>query len=97
MSTAGITNDTTQVSQDQCNPPIHVAIIMDGNGRWAKSRKVAKAVGHKGGAASIKTAIKSAIDAKVRYLTLYGFSSENWNRPANEVSDLMGLLRFYLK
>tara|TARA_B100000676_G_C18017879_1_gene810777 strand:- start:500 stop:1255 length:756 start_codon:yes stop_codon:yes gene_type:complete len=97
VSTAGITNDTTQVSQDQCNPPIHVAIIMDGNGRWAKSRKVAKAVGHKRGAASIKTAIKSAIDAKVRYLTLYGFSSENWNRPANEVSDLMGLLRFYLK
>jgi undecaprenyl diphosphate synthase len=82
---------------DQVAPPLHVAIIMDGNGRWAKSRNLPKAAGHKRGAGSVKTAIKSAIEANVRYLTLYGFSSENWNRPSSEVSALMGLLRFYLK
>ena len=97
MNSAEIINDTNQVTDDQCIPPVHVAIIMDGNGRWAKSRKLAKAAGHKRGADSIKTAIKSAIEANVRYLTLYGFSTENWNRPISEVSDLMGLLRFYLK
>jgi undecaprenyl diphosphate synthase len=97
VNSAEIINDTNQVTEDQCIPPVHVAIIMDGNGRWAKSRKLAKAAGHKRGADSIKTAIKSAIEANVRYLTLYGFSTENWNRPISEVSDLMGLLRFYLK
>ncbi len=97
MNSAEIINDTNQVTEDQCIPPVHVAIIMDGNGRWAKSRKLAKVAGHKRGADSIKTAIKSAIEANVRYLTLYGFSTENWNRPISEVSDLMGLLRFYLK
>ena len=65
------------VTKEQATPPVHVAIIMDGNGRWAKSRKLAKLAGHKKGAGSIKTAIKSAIAANVRYLTLYGFSSEN--------------------
>ena len=97
MSSADNTDDTNKACEDHCIPPVHVAIIMDGNGRWAKSRQLAKAAGHKRGAASIKTAIKSAIEANVRYLTLYGFSSENWNRPISEVSDLMGLLRFYLK
>ena len=82
---------------DQVTPPLHVAIIMDGNGRWAKSRNLPKAAGHRRGAGSVKTAIKSAIGANIRYLTLYGFSSENWNRPSSEVSALMGLLRFYLK
>ncbi len=82
---------------NQASPPAHVAIIMDGNGRWAKSRNLPKAAGHKRGAAAVKTAIKSAIEAGVQYLTLYGFSSENWKRPSNEVKDLMGLLRFYLK
>ena len=77
--------------------PVHVAIIMDGNGRWAKSRNLPRAAGHKRGAAAVKTAIKSSIEAGVRYLTLYGFSSEDWKRPTSEVSDLMGLLRFYLK
>ena len=85
------------VMEEQVAPPVHVAIIMDGNGRWAKSRKLAKVAGHKRGADSIKTAVKSAIAANVRYLTLYGFSSENWNRPTSEISELMGLLRFYLK
>ena len=81
----------------QAQAPVHVAIIMDGNGRWAKSRNLPRAAGHKRGAAAVKTVIKSSIEAGVRYLTLYGFSSENWKRPTSEISDLMGLLRFYLK
>lgn len=81
----------------QASPPAHVAIIMDGNGRWAKRRNLPRTAGHKRGADSVKTAIKSAISAGVSYLTLYGFSSENWKRPDSEVSDLMGLLKLYLK
>ena len=82
---------------NQATPPAHVAIIMDGNGRWAKRRNLPRVAGHKRGADAVKTAIKSAIEAGVQYLTLYGFSSENWKRSSGEVSDLMGLLRFYLE
>ncbi|MDA1089997.1 MAG: isoprenyl transferase [Proteobacteria bacterium] len=78
-------------------PPNHVAIIMDGNGRWAKGQGLPRTVGHQRGADAVKKAVKSAISMGVGYLTLFGFSSENWNRPENEVKDLMGLLRFYLK
>lgn len=85
------------VTGNKATPPVHVAIIMDGNGRWAKSRNLPRTAGHKRGAGAVKTAIKSAVEAGVSYLTLYGFSSENWKRPQAEVSDLMGLLRFYLK
>ncbi len=77
--------------------PIHVAIIMDGNGRWAQARGLPRIEGHNHGAESVRTAIKSSIKFGVRYLTLYSFSSENWKRPKHEVSDLMGLLRRYLK
>ena len=97
MNSADPMKAASQETRDQAAPPIHVAIIMDGNGRWAKSHNLPKSAGHKRGAGSIKTAIKSAIQANVRYLTLYGFSSENWNRPGSEVNALMGLLRFYLK
>ena len=77
--------------------PTHIAIIMDGNGRWAKARGLPRVAGHQRGADSVRTAIESAIKYGVRYLTLYSFSSENWKRPADEVSDLMGLLRRYLR
>tara|TARA_B100000315_G_scaffold194030_1_gene184630 strand:- start:9734 stop:10468 length:735 start_codon:yes stop_codon:yes gene_type:complete len=77
--------------------PTHVAIIMDGNGRWAKARGLPRLAGHQRGADSVRAAIESAIKYGVRYLTLYSFSSENWKRPADEVSDLMGLLRRYLR
>ena len=76
--------------------PTHVAIIMDGNGRWAKARGLPRIAGHKRGADAVRVAIESAVKYGVRYLTLYSFSSENWKRPADEVSDLMGLLRRYL-
>jgi len=78
-------------------PPRHVAIIMDGNGRWARARGLPRVSGHKQGAESLRETVKSAIQLNISYLTLYGFSSENWRRPAQEVSDLMGLLTFYLK
>lgn len=77
-------------------PPRHVAIIMDGNGRWATQNGVSRSKGHRKGADAVRKAIEGAVQNGVSYLTLYAFSSENWNRPADEVSDLMGLLRVYL-
>jgi undecaprenyl diphosphate synthase len=77
-------------------PPTHIAIIMDGNGRWAKARGLPKIAGHKQGAESVRASIKAAIRNGVEYLTLYAFSSENWNRSEEEVSGLMNLLTFYL-
>lgn len=74
----------------------HIAIIMDGNGRWAKARNLPRAAGHKKGAESVKSVISSCIKNNVDYLTLYAFSSENWKRPEDEVNDLMNLLRFYI-
>ena len=77
--------------------PSHIAIIMDGNGRWAKARGLPRVAGHKEGAAAVKLTVKSAIKYGVRYLTLFSVSSENWKRPLNDVNDLMGLLRRYLR
>ncbi|MCW5772946.1 MAG: isoprenyl transferase [Rhodospirillaceae bacterium] len=78
-------------------PPVHVAIIMDGNGRWAKQRSLPRTAGHRRGVEAVRETVKGAVDLGIGYLTLYGFSSENWNRPRLEVDDLMGLLRFYLR
>lgn len=77
--------------------PKHVAIIMDGNGRWAARNGMSRSRGHRKGADAVREAIEGAIHNGVQYLTLYAFSSENWNRPQEEVSDLMGLLKMYLK
>ena len=77
-------------------PLQHVAIIMDGNGRWAKSRRLPKFAGHKKGADAVRGIVEACCDLDIKYLTLYAFSSENWNRPPEEVSDLMGLLKIYL-
>ena len=74
----------------------HVAIIMDGNYRWAKSKSMPVAYGHKKGAQNIENIVKAAIDNKVEFLTLYAFSTENWNRPKKEVDDLMELLDDFL-
>ncbi|HRJ61137.1 MAG TPA: polyprenyl diphosphate synthase, partial [Azospirillaceae bacterium] len=75
----------------------HVAIIMDGNGRWAKARGLPRTAGHKKGVDAVRRIITAARELNVRYLTLFGFSSENWRRPADEVGELMRLLRFYLR
>jgi undecaprenyl diphosphate synthase len=77
--------------------PAHVAIIMDGNGRWAASRHLPKIAGHREGARAVRRTIRAAIETGVSWLTIYAFSSENWRRPAGEVLDLTGLLRQYLK
>ncbi|MFO1059591.1 MAG: isoprenyl transferase [Dongiaceae bacterium] len=77
--------------------PVHVAIIMDGNGRWAKARGLPRTIGHHRGAEAVRRSVAGAAELGVAYLTLFGFSSENWKRPAAEIDDLMGLLRFYLK
>jgi undecaprenyl diphosphate synthase len=77
--------------------PVHVAIIMDGNGRWARARGLPRSAGHSRGAEAVRRSVKAAAEAGVQYLTLFGFSSENWKRPASEVDDLMGLMRHYLR
>ena len=79
------------------NVPRHVAIIMDGNGRWAKQRGLPRVAGHKAGAEAVRRAIQAAADHGVEALTLYAFSSENWRRSAEEIADLTGLMRFYLE
>ena len=76
--------------------PRHVAIIMDGNGRWAKARGLPRAAGHRQGAEAARKVLRAAGEAGVECLTLYAFSSENWRRPETEISDLMGLLRLYI-
>ncbi|HZB90222.1 MAG TPA: isoprenyl transferase [Stellaceae bacterium] len=78
-------------------PPAHVAIIMDGNGRWAKARGLPRIAGHRRGAEAVRRTLKAATARGIAYLTLFGFSSENWKRPVNEVDDLMGLLRHYIR
>ncbi len=78
-------------------PPQHVAIIMDGNGRWAKQRGLPRLEGHRRGADAVRSTMNAARELGIRYLTLYAFSAENWKRPADEVSGLMNLLDFFLK
>jgi undecaprenyl diphosphate synthase len=75
----------------------HIAIIMDGNGRWAKKRLMPRTVGHVKGAANVRHMVKACADAGVSYLTLFAFSSENWRRPPEEISALMGLFLQYLE
>ena len=76
--------------------PRHVAIIMDGNGRWAAARGLPRAAGHREGVAALKRTVRGCAGLNVRCLTVFGFSTENWRRPADEVSDLMGLVRSYV-
>ncbi|HKH32594.1 MAG TPA: isoprenyl transferase [Beijerinckiaceae bacterium] len=77
--------------------PAHVAIIMDGNGRWAAGRGLPRVEGHRRGVEAVRRTVRAAIELGIRYLTIYSFSSENWRRPAQEVSDLMGLLKRFLR
>jgi undecaprenyl diphosphate synthase len=82
---------------DTENIPKHIAIIMDGNGRWAKSRKLPRTMGHRAAMEVIKKIVKTASDIGVKYLTLYAFSTENWQRPNDEVNAIMKLLVEYMK
>jgi undecaprenyl diphosphate synthase len=77
--------------------PTHIAIIMDGNGRWAAGRGLPRIEGHRKGIEAVRRAVRAAGEIGVKYLTLYSFSSENWRRPAQEVADLMGLLKRFIR
>ncbi|MCB1532392.1 MAG: isoprenyl transferase [Alphaproteobacteria bacterium] len=86
-----------QISENTTDIPKHVAIIMDGNGRWANKRGLPRTAGHKQGAESVRRIVRAAAELGIEYLTLFGFSSENWKRPDGEVQELMKLLRYYLR
>jgi len=91
-----MTADTAAPSGPGSDNPRHVAIIMDGNGRWAKARGLPRALGHREGVQALKRTIQAAPTFGIQCLTVFGFSTENWSRPAEEVSDLMGLVRNYV-
>ena len=79
------------------SPPIHVGIIMDGNGRWAEARGWPRVEGHRRGVETVREVVRGSIQSGVKFLTLYGFSIENWKRPSQEIDFLMGLFRLYLR
>ncbi|MFQ5626120.1 MAG: isoprenyl transferase [Methyloligellaceae bacterium] len=88
--------DTSQPARDLAMPQ-HVAIIMDGNGRWASERGLRRLEGHKRGVESVRVVVRAAIELNLQYLTLFSFSSENWTRPQSEIRDLMALLRRFIR
>jgi undecaprenyl diphosphate synthase len=77
--------------------PRHLAVIMDGNGRWAKARGLTRTHGHRQGVVAVREIVRNAADLGIEYLTLFSFSSENWSRPESEVRDLMGLLKLFIR
>jgi len=77
--------------------PEHIAIIMDGNGRWAKARGLPRSAGHRAGVEALRGAVRAVGDLGIEWLTVYAFSSENWSRPKSEVTDLMSLLKFFIR
>lgn len=85
------------INRQSVRIPEHVAIIMDGNGRWAQQRGLPRAMGHRKGVEAVRETVRAAGDAGIGYLTLFAFSSENWSRPEAEVSDLMGLLKAFIR
>src|SRR3954453_15635188 len=93
-----MTNHAPHLSDEaKANLPRHVAMIMDGNGRWAKQRSLPRVEGHRNGAESVRAVVRTAGEIGIKYLTLYAFSVENWSRPKEEVDTLMKYLARYLK
>lgn len=84
-------------NKNNTNMPSHIAIIMDGNGRWAKNRGLTRTVGHKAGAETLKKIVEECQKLEIKHLTVYAFSTENWNRPQDEINILMNLLREYIQ
>ena len=82
---------------EQAPSKLHIAVIMDGNGRWAAAKSLPRTMGHRAGIEAVRRTLKAARELPVSHLTLYSFSSENWRRPFAEVEELMGLLRYYLR
>ncbi|WP_339634739.1 isoprenyl transferase [uncultured Sneathiella sp.] len=85
------------ITSGDCQIPEHVAIIMDGNGRWATKRSLQRLRGHEQGAEAVREAVKGCGELGIRYLTIFAFSSENWSRPVEEINHLMGLFRFFFQ
>src|SRR5579859_3977576 len=83
--------------QERSDGPLHVAIIVDGNGRWAAARSLPRAEGHRRGVEALRRVVRAAHELGVLYLTIFSFSSENWSRPATEIGDLFGLLRRFIR
>jgi undecaprenyl diphosphate synthase len=88
---------TFEHASDDLTPPRHVAIIMDGNGRWARERGLPRTLGHRQGVEAVRRAVRAAMEMKITFLTIFSFSSENWKRPAEEVDDLMGLMKRFIR
>jgi len=84
-------------ASDRSEGPLHVAVIMDGNGRWAAARGLPRAEGHRRGVEALRGVVRAACELGVAYLTIFSFSSENWSRPASEIGDLFGLLRRFIR
>ena len=89
--------EATQFAEIDPDLPRHVAIIMDGNGRWAAARGLPRVEGHRRGVEALRKTVRAAGEMGIRCLTIFSFSSENWQRPASEVRDLMGLLRLFIR
>jgi len=87
----------TAKSEAEEGAPRHVAIIMDGNGRWANRRGLPRSVGHRRGVEAVRRTVRAAIELGIPYLTIYSFSSENWSRPPEEIDDLMGLMKRFIR
>lgn len=92
-----LNKDLRATGTASARPPRHVAIIMDGNGRWAQARSLPRAVGHRMGVEAVRRTVKAGIELGIEYLTLYSFSSENWSRPMSEIDDLMGLMKRFIR
>ncbi len=90
-------NQAAAWAEAQAQVPRHVAIIMDGNGRWAQSRGLPRSAGHRMGVEAVRRTVRAAIEIGVQYLTIFSFSSENWARPASEIDDLMGLMKRFIR
>jgi undecaprenyl diphosphate synthase len=90
-------HNQTAAWQAGAQVPRHVAIIMDGNGRWAQQRGLPRSAGHRMGVEAVRRTVRAAMEVGVQYLTIYSFSSENWARPVTEVDDLMGLMRRFIR
>ena len=88
---------TIDQEQPAAHAPLHVAIVMDGNGRWAKRRGLPRTLGHRAGVEALKKTVEAAPDLGIRWLTVFGFSTENWSRPAGEVAELMALPKRYFE
>ncbi|NND49351.1 MAG: isoprenyl transferase [Rhizobiales bacterium] len=98
MAEEAIAEDKAAFDQiDRTSLPCHVAIIMDGNGRWAGKRNLPRAVGHRNGIEAVRRTVRAAGELAIPYLTIYGFSSENWSRPEAEINHLMDLLKRFIK